>query len=85
VIVTGRLDQRSWETEQGEKRSVVEVVADEVGPSLRWATATIQKNERSERSASAGGGGDAWGGGQPAPAGEEPFVSADPFLIWEQI
>ena len=39
VIVTGRLEQRSWETEDGEKRSKVEIVADEIGPSLRWATA----------------------------------------------
>ena len=39
VIVDGRLDQRSWETEGGDKRSKVEIVADEVGPSLRWATA----------------------------------------------
>ena len=46
VIVTGRVEQRSWETDQGEKRSVVEIVADEVGPSLRWATVAITKNER---------------------------------------
>jgi len=46
VIVTGRLDQRSWETPDGDKRSKVEVVADEVGPSIRWATAQITKNER---------------------------------------
>lgn len=46
VIVTGRLEQRSWETDNGEKRSKVEVVADEVAPSLRWATAQIQKIER---------------------------------------
>lgn len=46
VIVTGRLEQRSWETQDGDKRSVVEVVADEVGPSLRWATATVVKSER---------------------------------------
>ena len=46
VVVTGRLEQRSWETENGEKRSVVEIVADEVGPSLRWATAEITRNER---------------------------------------
>ena len=39
VVVTGRLEQRTWETENGEKRRVVEIVADEVGPSLRWATA----------------------------------------------
>jgi single-strand DNA-binding protein len=46
VIVTGRLEQRSWETAEGEKRSKIEVVADEIGPSLRWATAQITKNER---------------------------------------
>lgn len=46
VVVTGRLRQRSWETD-GQKRSVVEVVADEVGPSLRWATADVKRNERS--------------------------------------
>ena len=38
VLVTGRLEQRSWETNDGEKRSKVEIVADEIGPSLRWAT-----------------------------------------------
>jgi single-strand DNA-binding protein len=46
VIVYGRLEQRSWETPEGEKRSVVEIVADEVGPSLRWASATVERNER---------------------------------------
>lgn len=46
VIVTGRLEQRSWETPEGEKRSRVEIIADEIGPSLRWATATVTKAER---------------------------------------
>lgn len=46
VIVTGRLEQRSWETQDGEKRSKVEIIADEIGPSLRWATAQIVRNER---------------------------------------
>ena len=46
LIVTGRLDQRSWESDSGEKRSKVEIVADEIGPSLRWATAEVSKNER---------------------------------------
>lgn len=55
VIVTGRLEQRSWETDQGEKRSVVEIQIDEIGPSLRWATATVNKTQRS---------GGEWGGGQ---------------------
>jgi single-strand DNA-binding protein len=66
VLVTGRLEQRSWETEQGDKRSVVEIVADEVGPSLLFATAEVH---RIERSGPDGGGGQ--GGGQrrqPAPA-----------------
>lgn len=62
VIVTGRLQQRQWETQEGEKRSVVEIQIDEVGPSLRWATASVTKAPR--------GGGD-WGGSQeraPVPA-----------------
>jgi single-strand DNA-binding protein len=46
VLVSGRLDQRSWETQEGEKRSKVEIVADEVAPSLRFATVKIEKNER---------------------------------------
>lgn len=52
VLVSGRLEQRSWETQEGDKRSKIEVIADEVGPSLRWATAEIRKAERS----SSGGG-----------------------------
>ena len=84
VVVTGRLEQRSWETEQGEKRSVVEIVADEIAPSLHWATATVNKNDR--RGGDGGSGGSGGGGGRapsPAPAagggtsyddfGEEPF------------
>jgi single-strand DNA-binding protein len=61
VVVTGRLEQRSWETENGEKRSVVEIVADDIGPSLRWATAQITRNER--RGGGDFGGGGAGGGG----------------------
>ena len=54
VMVSGRLEQRSWETDNGEKRSKVEVVADEIGPSLRWATAQVTRNER--RDGGSGGG-----------------------------
>ncbi len=43
VIVSGRLQQRSWETQEGERRSVVEVSVTEIGPSLRWATATVRR------------------------------------------
>jgi single-strand DNA-binding protein len=63
AIVTGRLEQRSWETNDGEKRSVVEVVADEVGPSLRWATAQIERTERTGGDGGFSGGGGGGGGG----------------------
>ena len=46
VIVTGRLQQRQWETSEGAKRSTVEIQVDECGPSLRWATAAIDRNGR---------------------------------------
>lgn len=46
VVVTGRLEQRSWDTDAGERRSKIEVIADEVAPSLRWATAVVAKVER---------------------------------------
>ncbi|HEY6634073.1 MAG TPA: single-stranded DNA-binding protein [Acidimicrobiia bacterium] len=48
VIVSGRLEQRSWETKEGEKRYAVEVQVDEMGPSLRWATATVNKTQRQD-------------------------------------
>jgi single-strand DNA-binding protein len=48
VVVMGRLQQRSWSAEDGNARSVVEVVADELGPSLRWATATTTRATRSQ-------------------------------------
>ncbi len=46
MVVTGRLDQRSWETQEGERRSKVEITAEEIAPSLRWATVQITRNER---------------------------------------
>jgi len=46
VIVTGRLDQRSWETDEGEHRSKVEITADEIGPSLLFATTDVQRTAR---------------------------------------
>lgn len=72
VVATGRMEIRPWETQEGEKRQSVELIADEVGPSLRWATATIERNDR--RGPSEGGG----GGPRPAPdadadGDEEPF------------
>ncbi|HLI43170.1 MAG TPA: single-stranded DNA-binding protein [Acidimicrobiales bacterium] len=80
VIVTGRLEQRSWETQDGEKRSKIEIVADEIGPSLRWASAQIEKNERrgpAEGGRPSGGSSSRPGGSEPAPSyasyDEEPF------------
>jgi single-strand DNA-binding protein len=84
VVVAGRLDQRSWETPEGDRRSKVEVVADEVAPSLRWATAQVTKNERrgpQEGGRARSGGAERGGqGGQAAAASgdgygydEEPF------------
>ena len=48
VVVTGRMEQRSWETESGEKRNAFEIVADEIAPSLRWATAVVTRTPRAE-------------------------------------
>lgn len=69
VIVTGRLRQRSFETKEGEKRTVVELEVDEIGPSLRYATAKVNKVSRGD-----GGG---FGGGKSAPA-DDPWGSAPP-------
>jgi single-strand DNA-binding protein len=60
VIVQGRLVQRSYETREGEKRTVVELQVDEVGPSLRYASAKVT---RAQRSGGGGGGGFSGGGG----------------------
>ena len=75
IIVTGRLEQRSWETQDGDKRSKVEIVADEVGPSLRWATAKIEKIRRDGPSGGGGGGGYEPPRNEPASYddAEEPF------------
>jgi single-strand DNA-binding protein len=82
VIASGRLKQRSFETREGEKRTVVELEVDEIGPSLKYATAKVNKASRS------GGGGGGFGGGgggsrQPAAqssggsaASEDPWGSA---------
>ncbi|MEV6635279.1 single-stranded DNA-binding protein [Actinoplanes sp. NPDC051470] len=66
VIVQGRLRQRSYETREGEKRTVYELEVDEIGPSLRYATAKVQKMSRSSGSGGGFGGG---GGNRPAAGG----------------
>ena len=81
VIVTGRLRQRSYDTKEGEKRTVVELEVDEVGPSLKYATAKVNKVSR-------GGGGGSFGGGNAssgnassggAPSGGAPSGGDDPW------
>jgi single-strand DNA-binding protein len=79
VVVTGRLEQREYETKEGEKRNVVEIVADEIGPSLRWARADVERIARDGGSSSgggnSGGGGSSSGSRAPDPVygDEEPF------------
>ena len=63
VVVSGRLKQRSFETKEGERRTVVELDVDEIGPSLRYATAKVNRTSRGGQ----GGGGD--GGGYGGPSG----------------
>ncbi len=67
VIVQGRLKQREWETKEGEKRTSYEIDVDEVGPSLKFATAKVVKTQR--------GGSGGFGGGQAA---DDPWASATP-------
>ncbi|MDQ0376579.1 single-stranded DNA-binding protein [Amycolatopsis thermophila] len=74
VIVQGRLKQRSFETKEGEKRTVVELEVDEIGPSLRYATAKVNKVSRGSGGAAASD--EPWGSA-PAPAGQ--FTDEPPF------
>lgn len=81
VIVTGRLKQRSFETREGEKRTVMEVEVDEIGPSLRYATAKVNKASRGGGGGGGFGGGGGGGsrggsGGGQAAAAEDPWGSA---------
>jgi single-strand DNA-binding protein len=77
VIVSGRLRQRTYETREGEKRTVMELEVDEIGPSLRYATAKVQKMSRS--SGGGGGFGSGGGGGNSSGAGyDDPWASASP-------
>ena len=85
VIVSGRLRQRSYETKEGEKRTVYEIEVDEVGPSLRNASAKVTKSTRSGGGSgggggfggqgSGGGGGGGYGGGAPGRANDDPWAS----------
>ena len=73
VVVTGRLEQREYTSREGEKRTAIEVVADDIGPSLRWATATVVRTPKQEGQ----GGGAATN--RPANSGSNPGNEATPF------
>jgi single-strand DNA-binding protein len=77
VIVSGRLRQRSYETKEGEKRTVMELEVDEIGPSLRYATAKVQKMSRSSGGGfgSSSGGGNSGGGSY---GNDDPWATATP-------
>jgi single-strand DNA-binding protein len=65
VVVAGRLNYRSWENQDGDKRTAIEIEADEVAPSLKWATAKVERQSRSTASGSSSD----WGERVAAPVG----------------
>ena len=75
VIASGRLKQRSYETREGEKRTVIELDVEEVGPSLKYASAKVNKTTRGS---SSGGGFGSSGGGGGASTNDDPWGSAAP-------
>lgn len=80
VVVYGRLQQRSWETQDGDRRSKVEIVADDVAPSLKFATAHVTRNDfrgDSEGGGGGGGGGGNRGGGGGRNVPNEPMYEPD--------
>ena len=78
VIVQGRLKQRSYETKEGEKRTVFEVEVDEVGPSLKNATAKVNRAQRSGGSGGGGGFGGSSGGSGGGAAADDPWATPAP-------
>ena len=76
VVVTGRLKQRSFETKEGEKRTVIELEVDEIGPSLRYATAKVNRAQRSD-GGSGGYGSGGSGGGQSSSGGSRNQAPSD--------
>ena len=78
-IVVGRLRTRSWETPEGEKRSVTEVEADELGPSLKFATAKVERSSRGGSGGGGGGGGGDWAGSAAGASKGGQFNDEPPF------
>ncbi|HET7475068.1 MAG TPA: single-stranded DNA-binding protein [Dermatophilaceae bacterium] len=79
VLVSGRLKSRSYETKEGEKRTVVELEVDEVGPSLRYATAKVNRTQRSSSGFGGGSGGSAAGSGGSGASGGSGGSDNDPW------
>ena len=78
VVVTGRLKQRSFETKEGEKRTVIELEVEEIGPSLRYATAKVNRAQRTGGDGAGSGGGYGGSGSRPTPPADDPWSSAPP-------
>lgn len=78
IIVTGRLEQREYETKEGEKRNVVEIVADEIGPSLRWARAEVERIARDSSGGGSNSGGNSGGGNAGASSNAGASRAPDP-------
>ncbi len=80
VVATGRLKQRSYETKEGEKRTSIELEVDEIGPSLRYATAQVTRAASSRDGGNSFGGGGGQGGGQQSrgQVAEEPWAASAP-------
>jgi single-strand DNA-binding protein len=82
IIVTGRLQQREYQTKEGENRTIVEIIADEAGPSLRWAQAQVERISRDDaatRSGGGSGGGSAGGAGGATRAPDPVYGDEEPF------
>lgn len=77
VIVSGRLEQREYQNREGEKRTAIEINADEIGPSLRWATASVERQSRGDGGNNGGGGGRGGNSGGSSNAGTSDYFPAD--------
>ncbi|MFF2809360.1 single-stranded DNA-binding protein [Streptomyces sp. NPDC058000] len=77
VVLSGRIRQHNWQTEQGENRSMLAVEVDDIGPSLQFATATVQRTQRPTPAAADS---DPWAGGLAKPAPNSPGPATPPAL-----
>ena len=73
IVVTGRLEQSEYTTSAGDKRTSLKDIADDLGPSLRWATATVERTTKKHNAGGASRGSNPGGEASPHDSGEEPF------------